>query len=53
MPLKLEKVSLDKTGKVISGRLISVTGNIYPIIDGIPRFAMHRDAREAVASFGD
>jgi len=51
--LKLEEVSLDKTGKVISGRLISVTGNIYPIIDGIPRFAMHRDAREAVASFGD
>ena len=37
-------------GKVVSGELVSESGNTYPIRDGIPRFC---SAGDSVASFGD
>ncbi|MBE7461573.1 MAG: methyltransferase domain-containing protein [Zoogloeaceae bacterium] len=52
-PLRLDDASLDQAGCVVSGRLVSASGKAYPIVDGIPRFAMLPDARETVESFGD
>lgn len=51
--LRLDDASLDQAGRPASGRLVTVSGASYPIIDGIPRFAMLPDAREAVESLGD
>ncbi|MEI6553666.1 MAG: methyltransferase domain-containing protein [bacterium] len=50
--LSLNNEVLDELGRVVSGTLTSKTGNVYQIIDGIPRF-IKRDLQKSVVSFGD
>lgn len=52
-PLRLSEAELEPSGRITSGWLIS-TANInirYPIIRGIPRFAISQSQLEAVAHF--
>lgn len=51
-PLILVDETYDDDGSVVSGFLVSPSGNSFPIINGIPRFTKDVDSL-AVNSFGD
>jgi len=51
-PLKLLKSVKDEKGNIISGQLVSPSGQRYPIINGIPRF-VNIVPTCTVKSFGD
>jgi ubiquinone/menaquinone biosynthesis C-methylase UbiE/uncharacterized protein YbaR (Trm112 family) len=51
--LRLEDGACNDDGKLVSGRLVSETGNIYPIIRGIPRFIGSSELAKSVKSFGE
>ncbi len=40
-------------GHIISGELASSNGNVYPIINGIPRFVENDPKSKTVEAFGD
>ena len=50
--LKLVNEKYDAQGNIISGELVSSSGNRYPVINGIPRFVSD-NGKETVESFGD
>ena len=50
--LELKDSELDNLGNIISGKLVSKSGNVYPIKNGIPRFVDNIDTK-TVTSFGD
>jgi ubiquinone/menaquinone biosynthesis C-methylase UbiE len=52
LPLKLFDAIYDESGAIKSGKLFSSSGNCYPIVNGIPRFAGEVEAA-SVKSFGD
>lgn len=51
-PLKLVDAVTSPDGMIQSGALVTVSGNRYPIIDGIPRFVDYVP-KTTVESFGD
>jgi ubiquinone/menaquinone biosynthesis C-methylase UbiE/uncharacterized protein YbaR (Trm112 family) len=51
-PLELVEPIYDRNNNIISGGLISPSGNRYPIINGIPRFVDYVP-QKTVKSFGD
>jgi len=51
--LHLENAEYDNNGVIVSGRLASDAGNVYPIKKGIPRFVPSEGLAQSVASFGD
>lgn len=53
-PLKLTDIETDSDGNIGKGNLISEDKNIYPIINGIPRFLTSQDGdqKQTEASFG-
>lgn len=51
-PLQLLDATYDARGNIVGGRLVSPSGKIYPIVDGIPRFIGFVPVR-TVTSFGD
>ena len=52
LPLELVDASVDQEGRILCGKLVSSSGKIYPIVNGIPRFIDYV-SRETVESFGD
>jgi len=51
--LQLMDAMHDAAGNVVSGVLVSASGQSYPIIDGVPRFVPRGDHTQTVDSFGD
>jgi SAM-dependent methyltransferase/uncharacterized protein YbaR (Trm112 family) len=51
-PLDLVDATYDKLGNIITGALKSAAGAMYPIVDGVPRFANFVSSK-TVDSFGD
>lgn len=51
-PLKLLDAVTSPTGQIVSGRLVSSTGN-FPIVDGVPRFVPQNGISKSVEAFGD
>jgi 2-polyprenyl-3-methyl-5-hydroxy-6-metoxy-1,4-benzoquinol methylase/uncharacterized protein YbaR (Trm112 family) len=43
----------DGTGRIQTGQLVSETGHVYSILNGIPRFVPQDERSESVRSFGD
>lgn len=52
-PLRLIDEQLDDAGQIVSGTLVSESGNRYPVKRGIPRFMPDAELAESVKSFGD
>jgi SAM-dependent methyltransferase len=48
-PLKLYREETLPSGRIISGKLVSLSGRQYPIVRGVPRFV---DREEYASSFG-
>ena len=51
--LNLHDANYDDSGQILSGCLISASGNKYFIKDGIPRFVHSESLKKTVDSFGD
>lgn len=52
LPLQLVDAEYDDAGNILSGSLVSPKGNIYPIVNGIPRFTGNVSTK-SVHSFGE
>jgi Methylase involved in ubiquinone/menaquinone biosynthesis len=52
-PLALVDAVYDEDGCVETGHLVSTSGRAYPVVHGIPRFAVDRAWAASVDSFGD
>lgn len=51
-PLQLIGKTRDDRGRIVSGELVSPSGQRYPVVNGIPRF-VEATPKAAVESFGD
>jgi uncharacterized protein YbaR (Trm112 family) len=51
-PLQLKNPVYDNRGHILEGDLTTISGRVYPIINGIPRF-IDQTAMKPVESFGD
>lgn len=51
--LELVEPVLDQRGNIVSGLLKSSAGRVYPIRDGVPRFAENDVKKKSVESFGN
>ncbi len=51
-PLRVVNARRDADGRILSGELVSPSGRVYPVCDGIPRF-VDPSLFEAVTSFGE